>query len=673
MNPNLAQALAWLGIPDEETAVSFFRYLNFAGYLDDALMDKAGLYLHTEKAFVGFDTHAAENIATQVKEACRNIADPTLFLNTFLTDFAATDIVDLIVFLQQTAFDRNFAQERNLLTAQAWMAEETNRHQFMALQRRIGLVEEQPPLQSHYHAVGIMGASYHRVRSRISYFKAFADLGFDAVFAVTGQRDLSKGLDGEANIQNIATQLAIELHYVHENGQEVSKQINETQMVKFQIESLCPEHAGKIGIIDSSAGEWHWRADTTQSAKDFAWTLLQGIQQSVTRPTDHMYRILLVVEQPYANRMTKQVQRALDEVAQAHNAATQDSICFLVEASGKGIPYEEALSETEKTRYVTQSNSDFAAWIAECYKDARVLMVQSGYTTAANLRHPNSLMYSSREKYFLARTPQVMPVKAPEILSPPHDPLSSIASRRNPCYGFAVVAYLEQNWPDVNAALMQVRNDIIGIVDPERTPANCPRRLPEVIKTKSLHASFYGSAPYIRQSEYADFFQSKETGLDNGAVLRSLEDKLMRYLLEQEPQLIPVGLEFKAEDGTILARYRLGTNNNDARPLASLKQVLDEGRAGSAAVWDPNPLRDTTVAIVLCVVAVKDDASKLAQIKAVLTTANAAIQQLGSRYIERCSIIKAYDKRTLTRGKHVQIFSEVEKNKPMVTSVAECK
>ncbi len=673
MNPNLTQALKWLGIHDAETAKSFFSYLNFAGYLNDGLIDKAVRYLHTEKAFEGYETNSVEDIAARFKEACRNIFDPTLFLDTFSAGFSPIDIVDLIVFLQQTAFDRNFAQERNLLTSKPWMAEETNRHQFMGLQRRIGLVEEQRPQQSHYSAVGIMGASYPRAKSRISYFKELTDIGFDTVFAVTGQRDLSKGLDGEANIQNIATQLSIEPHFIQENGQEVTKKINETQMVKCLIASLCPEHAEKMGIIDSSVGEWHWRADTTQNAKDFAWTLIQGIQQSEIRPTDHTYRILLVVEQPYANRMAKQVQRALNEVAQQHNEKHQDSICFLVEASGKGIPHEETLSEADKIRHVTQSNSDFAAWIGECYKDARLLMLQSGYTNEANLRNPNSLMYSSRDKYFVLRTQQVIPAKTPETLAPPKDPFSTVASRRNPCYGFAVVAYLEQNFPDVNAFLMQVRNDIIRIVDPERTPENCPRRLPGLIKTKSLHASFYGSAPYIRQSDYSDFFQSKGTGLDNGAVLHSVEDKLKHYLVEQEPQLIPVGLEFKEEDGTILARYRVETKDNDTRPLASLKQLLDEGRVGNAPVWDPNPLRDTTVAIVLCVAVVKEDASKIERIKAVLTTANEAIKELGTQAIDRYSIIGSYDKRTLTRGKHVQIFSEVEKNQPTVTSVAECK
>ena len=258
-----------------------------------------------------------------------------------------------------------------------------------------------------------------------------------------------------------------------------------------------------------------------------------------------------------------------------------------------------------------------------------------------------------------------------QTLAPPKDPLSTVASRRNPCFGFAVVSYLEQNFSDDNAFLMRVRDDIIRIVDPERRPENCPRKLPHLIKTKSLHASFYGSAPFIRQSDYSDFFKSSKAGLNDGEFLETIKERLSRYLIEQEPRLVPVGLEFKEEDGTILARYRVVTKNNDPRPLVSLKQLLDAGALGNAPVWDPNPLRDTTVATVLCVAAVKDEPEKVEAIKAVLSQANDAFQASGEKLIEKYSIIGEYDKRTLTRGKHAKIFAEVDRSPP--TTAAECK
>lgn len=248
------------------------------------------------------------------------------------------------------------------------------------------------------------------------------------------------------------------------------------------------------------------------------------------------------------------------------------------------------------------------------------------------------------------------------LVLPKNNPIGTVASRRNPCYGFAVVSYIETNLPEVNTFLMTVRDDIIKIVDPDRTPENCPRKLPGLIKTKSLHASFYGSAPYLRQDDYSTFFQSSTDGLDNGAFLHSIKEKLTSYLRDLQPCLIPIGLEFKEDDGTILARYRLKTNDSDERPLVSLKRLLDSGRMNSAPVWDPNPLRDTTVAIVLCVASVKDEPGKVEGIKTRLRDANEYFRTLSSpQSITHCSIIKSFDKRTLTRGKHVEIFAEVER------------
>ena len=247
-----------------------------------------------------------------------------------------------------------------------------------------------------------------------------------------------------------------------------------------------------------------------------------------------------------------------------------------------------------------------------------------------------------------------------EILATPKEPKSTVKSRREYCYGFAVVAYIEQNFPEVNNFLMGVRDKIIQIVDPERRPDNCPRKRPELIKTKSLHASFYGCAPFVHQSDYSDFFKSS-TGLDEGRFLETVREKLAQYLDEQEPRLVPVGLEFKEEDGTILARYRVVIKDNDPRPLVSLKQLLDAERLSHASVWDPNPLRDATVAIVLCVAAVQEDLEKIEAIRAVVSLANATFISLGEKFIGKYSVIKAYDKRTLTREKHAEIFCEIDK------------
>lgn len=400
MNPNLTQALSWLGIK-EATVPLFFNYLRVAGYLDETLIRKAVQYLNTEKVFDGMESSSVENIVASLVEASQK--DTVNFLDTFASQLSPVDIVDLIIFLQQTAFDRNFGKERNLLTAKPWMEVPENQKNFMELQNHIGLVQEQLPQQQHYHAIGIMGASYSRVINRIRYFKDLV-VDCDSVFAITGQRYLSKGLDGEKNIDELAKAFSLELHYVNENGQEITKETNETRMVMHLINTECSSYT--IDIVDSAPGGWHWRTDTTQNAKDFAWTMMQRIQASDVRPLDGIYAVLLVVEQPYSNRMKKQVQRALNEAAQAHNIRYTDNIRFIVEASGRGLPLMTTLDEPSKIRYITQSNSDFAAWMGECYKDARLLIQQNH----ANLRAPDSLMYSTREAHFLKTTKMASPI-----------------------------------------------------------------------------------------------------------------------------------------------------------------------------------------------------------------------------------------------------------------------
>lgn len=408
MNETLQQALKWLDFDNEEQAYQFFVYLNDAGYLSDELIEKACLYLEAEQPFLG----NVAGIVTHLKEARELISDKEQFLTHFGAQCSAIDIVDLLVFVQQTAFDRTFGIERNLLTAKPWMEDQVTCSNFMTLQQSLGLVEEQIPNQDHYYAIGIMGASYLRAESRTLYFRDQLRVAFDAVFAVTGQRDLSKGLDREENIQKVAAALGIEPTYVSENKQEVTKEISETQMVRYLIQTLCPDHADKMEVIDSTPGEWHWRADTTQNAKDFAWTLMQKIQNSEPPSRSHCYPILLIVEQPYSNRMAKQVRRALQEAVQAYNEKTGLALCFSVEAVGKGLPCYEALSDELKMKHVTQCNSDFAAWIGECYKDARVFMASHANTEGRALRHPNSVMFSTRDKHYAAK-PQKEKLQAP--------------------------------------------------------------------------------------------------------------------------------------------------------------------------------------------------------------------------------------------------------------------
>lgn len=263
-------------------------------------------------------------------------------------------------------------------------------------------------------------------------------------------------------------------------------------------------------------------------------------------------------------------------------------------------------------------------------------------------------------------------------LTPPNSAAEAILSRRNTCYGFAVVAYLEQ-FPEVHDLLTETRKKIIQLIDPDRREGksseggNCPRKSENYIKVKSLHAAVFGAAPSLRQEEYytCQFFQKPNTFSDNEETRKiffnSLKTAFEIYQIEKAPQLEPLGLECKPQDGTILARYRFLTNDGDARPLDSLKKTMDP--AGVLPVWDPHPLRDTTVAITLCTANLSNLSQEIiAAIMMELENASELLRALGNQFIQEFTIVE-YNKRTLTRNKHaVEAISDVSlSHRPSVT------
>lgn len=243
------------------------------------------------------------------------------------------------------------------------------------------------------------------------------------------------------------------------------------------------------------------------------------------------------------------------------------------------------------------------------------------------------------------------------VLKPPKDPSAAIASRRNPCYGYAVVSYFEQNSPEMNTQLMEFRNGIIAIVDPERNLKKHPRKLMHLIKNKSLHASLYGSTPFLKKSDYFDFYQAPD-GAQSGRLFEDMRDKLKTFLDTKKPILKPMQLEYR-EDGTIIARFEVITQDGDNRPLVTLKTDFDSSLKQQGPTWDPNPLRDSTLAVVLCVTSLSIDSTESDSLQQYLAEKNLEFTRQPAIPMNHCSIIDYYDKRTLTREKHANTFAEV--------------
>lgn len=140
--------------------------------------------------------------------------------------------------------------------------------------------------------------------------------------------------------------------------------------------------------------------------------------------------------------------------------------------------------------------------------------------------------------------------KQPEIehprLQPPKNLTEVVPSRRNPCFGFGIVIGIPQ-FKEHHAMLKDIQEEVINEIKPEH-------KAPDFIKVKSLHAAFFGNAPFTTPAGYAQFFTDPEK-LNNGLFLDNLEIELGHYLHEREPRLIPVSLELNRNDGSIMARF----------------------------------------------------------------------------------------------------------------------
>ncbi len=259
---------------------------------------------------------------------------------------------------------------------------------------------------------------------------------------------------------------------------------------------------------------------------------------------------------------------------------------------------------------------------------------------------------------FIGRSLPLLFGESPQTMMAPTNPQEAIKSRRDSCYGLAVVAYMEQ-FPDSNQFLAEIRDDINGIVD-------LATKSSQYSKVKSLHAAVAGSAPYITLEDYtaSEFYKNKERRDEFGdkEFLCHMEQELQEYLRTEQPILMPVSLEFKngpGEDGTVLARYKWVPKTPDERPLVSLKQRLDPQTIVPA--WDPNNrLRETTVAVSLCVADVRDEPLKAKKIKEILAAKSECFRQKGELSINKFTIVE-YDKRTLTQKRHTQTIVEVVK------------
>ncbi len=379
-------------ISAKEHADALFTYLNLAGYLSPDLLQLAIEYLSLEKPF----SCSNELILNHFKTTC-DIANTgekfnvSSFLENFchLDDLTVDDIIDLVVFLQQTAFDREFGVERDHLQAK-WLEQQMKL--FAQLATTLGVTTPLPPMYQSYFGTGIMGAASTRVRQRIEYFNSLK-VHYGKVWALSGDRKLSKGLDEENVMSEMATVLGKPVHFLEEGEGQAKRWflegVTETMMVNYFLEKMCPNK--EISLIDSSVEEKHWRATTAQGAKDIAEIIATMIQEGqLINSKDETLRFMIIAEQPYAGRMARQVQRAFNAEFAKKNLKTS----FCVEGVGPGL----SDSDFSNLAVLTRLNSELGSIMAERFYDARLKLQQN---LDLHLRDPKIILFSTRKKKYL--------------------------------------------------------------------------------------------------------------------------------------------------------------------------------------------------------------------------------------------------------------------------------
>jgi hypothetical protein len=417
MNHNFNQALDLLGINEfslyneqgeivyqisfKEHVEALFLYLHLGGYLSSQAIEKAITYLSASKSFTCAEETIIQNLQGIYKESCENEKfNVDYFLQHFCQEsyYQVDDIIDLIAFMSQTAFGRAFGVERDQLYIEPWLKQHPLL--FHTLATTLGVINPLPPIHDSYCGIAIMGATSSRVKSRIEYFNSLP-IQCGELFALSGDRELSTGLDEENVMLEIAKSLNTPINFIKKTVGNTQRYfldgVTETMMVDYLIQQMCSEK--KISLINSAVQEKHWRVTTEQSAKDISNILLQKIQTGEITKKTGIYHFMIIAEQPYAGRMTRQIQRAFNQAIQQKNL--EESIKVIVEDVGPGVS-QPILSNMNT---LARINSELSALMGERFKDAHLHLQQQNPSLV--LRNPNIVMFSNRDVLFTELTAEV--------------------------------------------------------------------------------------------------------------------------------------------------------------------------------------------------------------------------------------------------------------------------
>ncbi len=205
--------------------------------------------------------------------------------------------------------------------------------------------------------------------------------------------------------------------------------------------------------------------------------------------------------------------------------------------------------------------------------------------------------------------------------------------------------------------LIETRDAILKIVDPDRDNKAHPIRSPLYIKQKFFHAAVFGVPPLVDRSEFLEAYKGEESTF-NSETKNRMCDTLQKHLDDEKPFLLPLKCEIMP-DGTILARFAYKTvAEDDETAVLTLGKKLDPN--GQFSRWDSSNLqRYRTVAAAICVIDKDKLSEQMPEIQKLLEEATAALIALGKVRLTNFIVIDDYDKRTIS-PKHMSVYRTIK-------------
>lgn len=418
-----------------DKAQALFEYLYIAGYLNETILQRAETYLKSEAAFANPSVNLAKQLSDAVNQATTDSFDAPTFLEQteHIEGLDQQDFMDVVLFLQQTAFGRLPGQERHEIQPSENLAQHADT--FIGNARQLGVVNEIQPGKQHYSAMAIMGASYRAVVPRIEYFQKLIReqaIQYDKLFVSSGYRDLKTGLDGADNLAKLVEhhagsqdtsvyfatkteensgdkqikrlryrekpmwdearkQFIMKGKFYDANNQEVPADhvylegLQEHDMMDYLMQHEYGFAPDDYITVKGKKAHPNYRATTQTSAQELA-----GYIDDLAFNSDTHQNLLIIAEQPHAQRMALQTQQQMDQHCQT---AT-------VNVEGCGNPINDNVREnpTKYSQSLGKINSALAIQMKVCCEIARDTMQnQEGISIKRGME---IMSYNERAKRF---------------------------------------------------------------------------------------------------------------------------------------------------------------------------------------------------------------------------------------------------------------------------------